>query len=151
MLIFTLKTLFALFTKQAASMRRSTVLSLPLQLVFPATTFGLGMLMQLLYRCAIAAGRAKHYSKFSGVHETQHNDTQHNDTQHNDTRHVDIRHNDTHHNDTQHNDTQHNDTQHNDTQHNHTLYNDIQHNDTRHNDTQHADIRHNNKNMRHSA
>jgi hypothetical protein len=35
-LIFKLKILFAFVTKQATLMRRSTVLSLPLQIVFPA-------------------------------------------------------------------------------------------------------------------
>jgi hypothetical protein len=38
-LIFILKILFTCFTQQATLMRRSTVLSLPLQLVFPGEAF----------------------------------------------------------------------------------------------------------------
>jgi hypothetical protein len=39
-LLFILKALFTSFTKQATLMRRSTVLSLPLQLVSPDKTVG---------------------------------------------------------------------------------------------------------------
>jgi len=42
-LIFKLKILFTFFTKQATLMRRSTVLSLPLQLVFPDDTDTCGL------------------------------------------------------------------------------------------------------------
>jgi hypothetical protein len=40
MLLFKLKILFTCVTKQTTLRRRSTVLSLPLQLVFPALTYG---------------------------------------------------------------------------------------------------------------
>jgi hypothetical protein len=38
-----LQTLFTFFTKQATQMRRSTVQSLPLVLVFPAPTYFVGV------------------------------------------------------------------------------------------------------------
>jgi hypothetical protein len=38
-LLLTFQTLFTLFTKQATLMRRSTVLSLPLQVVFPGLSY----------------------------------------------------------------------------------------------------------------
>jgi hypothetical protein len=41
-LVFILRILFTLFTKQATLMRRSTILNLPLQLVFPGVTYGRG-------------------------------------------------------------------------------------------------------------
>ncbi len=42
-LLLILKILFTFFTKQATLMRRSIVLSVPFQLVFPVSSFELGL------------------------------------------------------------------------------------------------------------
>ncbi len=70
-LIFKLKVFFSFLTKQATLRRRSTVLSLPPQLVFLAATDEV---------CGVNGG-------LKWRNNTQHNDTQDNDTQHNDTQH----------------------------------------------------------------
>jgi len=44
--LFVLKILFTFFTKQVTSMRRSTVLTLPLQLGFPGTRYVLFVVSQ---------------------------------------------------------------------------------------------------------
>ncbi len=48
-LLYILKILFSYFTKQVTPIRRSTVLSLPLQLVFPGGTHSLYMLSPFVY------------------------------------------------------------------------------------------------------
>jgi hypothetical protein len=55
-LIFKLKILLTLVTKQATLTRRSTVLSLPLQLVFPADTLDCNLPLQLPSSSRMLAG-----------------------------------------------------------------------------------------------
>ncbi len=69
-LLLILKTLLTFFTKQDTLMRKSTVLSFPLQLVFLASTIQLLAITNFPFWCPC--------SSIKWCHNNQHNDTQHN-------------------------------------------------------------------------